>query len=130
MRRILITLATAALMAACSQPAPQETPADTAPAAVEAPAPPRPAPLTLARTATCAAALDAFKGFGKGIPPAGMSIEQFGDAALITLRVVEVSIADEAGYTAAYDKAKAAWADQTPADIETALAACIDEVNG
>jgi hypothetical protein len=126
----MMVLGATAALAACGQPAPQAPAEPETPAAAVEPAPLRPAPLSLERTATCASALDTFKGFGKGAPPAGMTIAEFGDAALITLRAVEVQTADAAAYKAAFDSAKASWADQTPADIESAVVACVHEIRG
>jgi hypothetical protein len=131
MKTTMIVASAVFLLAACGQQEPAKDEAPPAePAVAEAPAAPRPAPLSLERTATCAAALDTFKGFGKGAPPAGMSIEQFGDAALITLRAIEVETADATTYRAALESAKSSWKDQTPADVETAVRACIAEIKG
>lgn len=129
MRATMMVAAAAMWLAACGQNTEAPAP-EAAPAVAEEAAPPRPAPLSLERTAACAAALDTFKGFGKGAPPAGMSIEDFGAAALITLRAVEVQTTDAAAYQSAYAGAKTLWADQTPGDIEAALGACISEVKG
>lgn len=121
-------VAAAVFAAACGQQPAKEAPETAAEEA--APEVVRPEPLSLERTAVCASALDTFKSFGKGAPPAGVSIESFGDAALITLRAMEVSLTDEAGYKTAYDKAKTAWADQTPAEIEAAVVGCLNDVRG
>ena len=128
--RAAIMMAAAAMWLSACGPEPEAPAPEAAPAVAEEAAPARPAPLTLERTAACAAALDTFKGFGKGAPPAGMSIEDFGAAALITLRAVEVQTTDAPAYQAAYASAKTLWADQTPGDIEAALSACIAEVKG
>ncbi|MDX2235553.1 MAG: hypothetical protein NW200_13735 [Hyphomonadaceae bacterium] len=131
MRRWVIAAAIGAALSGCGPaPAPVDAPASSEMPAVVEPAPPRPAPLSLERTAACAAALDVFKGFGKATPPAGVTNEQFGDAALITLRAVEIESTDAGSYKAAFETARAAWSDQTPADIEGAVAACLREIRG
>jgi hypothetical protein len=127
---MMIGVAMAVALAACGQQPAREAPAEDVAPAVAEPAPPRPAPLTLERTVACASALDTFKGFGRGAPPAGVTPEQFADAALINLRAVELKSADTAAYDAAYATAKASWADQTPADIEAAVSACLAEIRG
>jgi hypothetical protein len=124
----MIAVAVAGLLAACGQQQKAEAP-EAAPAAVETPAPAY-APMPAERTALCSAALEAWKGLGASKPPGDLTISEFGESApLLGLRSMELEIADAAGFKAAKAAAETAWKDKTPADIEAATVACLDEID-
>jgi hypothetical protein len=127
MRGWIIAVAAAGMLAACGQQQKAEAPADTA--AVETPAPAF-APMSAERTALCSAALDAWKGMGAAKPPGDMTVAEFGESApLLGLRGMELELADAEGFKAAKASADTAWKDKTPADIEAATVACLDEID-
>jgi hypothetical protein len=129
--RVIGFAAIAALgLAACGQPK-TEAPAK---AEVTEPAPmpeARFAPMSVERTALCAAALEAFKGLGTTKPPGAMSVGEYGERApLLGLRGMELELADRDGFQTARATADEAWKDKTPADIEAATVACLNEIKG
>lgn len=127
MRGWIVAVAAAGMLAACGQEQKVEAPAE--PAAVEAPEPAF-APMPAERTALCSAALEAWKGLGASKPPGDLTVAEFGESApLLGLRSMELEIADAEGFKAAKAKAETAWKDKTPADIEAATVACLDEID-
>jgi predicted small lipoprotein YifL len=131
MRASVIAIAAAILsLAACGQPKPE------APGSAEvtepAPAPEaRFAPMSAERTALCATALEAFKGLGTTKPPGAMTVADYAERApLLGLRGMEIELVDREAFKTARDAADAAWKDKTPADIEAATVACLNEIKG
>ncbi|GEM_PF-3660115 len=126
MRGWIIAIAAAGMLAACGQAEKAEAPAETA--VVETPAPAF-TPMSAERTALCSAALEAWKGMGAAKPPGDMSVGEFGARApLLGLRSMELELADGEGFKAAKASAETAWKDKTPADIEAATVACLNEI--
>ena len=132
MRARAIAIATIAALglAACGQPkteAPTKTEVTEPMPMPEA----RFAPMSVERTALCSAALEAFKGLGTTKPPGAMTIADYTERApLLGLRGMELELADRDAFKAARDTADAAWKDKTPADIEAATVACLEEIKG
>ena len=132
MRALVIAFATVAAfgLAACGQPK------TDAPDATEVTEPvPMPearfAPMGLERAALCTSALEAFKGLGTTKPPGAMTIADYGERApLLGLRGMELELADRDAFKTARASADEAWKDRTPADIEAATVACLEEIKG